>query len=93
MLDRYVQSLLVQVEQTVHSSVDLSVERRRARLILMTHDRIGRDELPLTHEFLAIMLSVRRLGAKTATHILEGAGMILARRGHIIVRRGPGGEQ
>ncbi|WP_246685534.1 helix-turn-helix domain-containing protein [Methylobacterium sp. WL103] len=52
---------------------------------MMTHDRIGREELPLTHEFLAIMLGVHRLGAKTATQMLEGTGMILAKRAHIIV--------
>ncbi|MCJ2093615.1 helix-turn-helix domain-containing protein, partial [Methylobacterium sp. J-072] len=48
------------------------------RWILMTHDRLQKDELILTHEFLAMMLGVRRPGVTTATHVLEGAGMIQA---------------
>ena len=84
-LGRYVQSLMVQVGQTVHANADLTIEGRLARWILMNHDRLGHDELPLTHEFLAIMLGVRRPGVTTATHILEGAGMIRTKRGRIIV--------
>ena len=51
----------------------------------MTQDRLGRDELPLTHDFLSMMLAVRRAGVTTSTHILEGAGMIRATRGQIKV--------
>lgn len=85
-LGRYVQALMVQVGQTVHAGMDLTVEGRLARWIVMTHDRLGRDELPLTHEFLSLMLGVRRPGVTTAMHVLEGAGMIQAKRGRITVR-------
>ena len=85
-LGRYVQSLMVQVGQTVHAAADLTVECRLARWILMTHDRLGRDELPLTHEFLSIMLGVRRPGVTSAMHVLEGSGTIANRRGRITVR-------
>jgi CRP-like cAMP-binding protein len=84
-LGRYVQSLLVQVGQTVYANADLTVEARLARWILMTHDRLEQDELPLTHEVLSKMLGVRRPTVTTATHLLEGAGMIRARRGRITV--------
>ena len=84
-LGRYVQGLIVQVAQTVYANTDFTIEARLARWILMTHDRLDSDELPLTHEFLAMMLGVRRPGVTTATHVLEGAGMIRARRGRIIV--------
>ncbi|KST60272.1 CarD family transcriptional regulator [Methylobacterium sp. GXS13] len=85
LLGRYVQSLIVQVGHTVYANTDLTIEARLARWILMTHDRLQKDELILTHEFLAMMLGVRRPGVTTATHVLEGSGMIRARRGRIIV--------
>jgi CRP-like cAMP-binding protein len=84
-LGRYVQSLIVQVGQTVYANADLTVEARLARWILMTHDRLERDELPLTHEVLSKMLGVRRPTVTMATHTLEGAGMIRAQRGRITV--------
>lgn len=84
-LGRYVQGLIVQVGQTVYANTDLTIEARLARWILMTQERLETDELPLTHEFLSMMLGVRRPGITTAVHVLEGAGMIRARRGCIIV--------
>jgi Crp-like helix-turn-helix domain len=51
----------------------------------MTQDRLQKDELPLTHEFLSMMLAVRRPGVTAATHVLEGAQIIRATRGHIKV--------
>lgn len=84
-LGRYVQSLIVQVGQTVYANADYNIEARLARWILMTQDRLRRDELPLTHDFLAMMLGVRRPGVTTALHILEGARLIQAKRGRVIV--------
>ncbi|SFL99151.1 Crp/Fnr family transcriptional regulator [Methylorubrum salsuginis] len=84
-LGRYVQSLIVQVGQTVYANADQTIEGRLARWILMTQDRLCRDELPLTHEFMATMLGVRRPGVTTALHILEGAGLVRARRGRVTV--------
>ena len=65
-----------------------SVHERLARWLLMSHDRLDGDDLPLTHEFLAIMLGVRRSGVTDQIHILEGIGAIKATRGniHIISR-------
>jgi len=84
-LGRYVQSLIVQVGQTAYANADANLEGRLARWILMTDDRLQGDELPMTHDFLSAMLSVRRPGVTTAVHILEGAGMIRAKRGRITV--------
>ncbi len=84
-LGRYVQSLIVQIGQTVYANADYTIEMRLARWILMTQDRLCRDELPLTHEFMAAMLGVHRPGVTTALHILEGAGLIQARRGRVTV--------
>ncbi|MCE4225007.1 Crp/Fnr family transcriptional regulator [Methylobacterium sp. C25] len=85
-LGRFVQSLIVQVGQTVYANADLDIEGRLARWILMSQDRLQTDDLPLTHVFLSLMLGVRRPSVTMATQTLEEAGMIKARRGHIVVR-------
>lgn len=51
----------------------------------MAHDRMDGDEVPLTHEFLALMLSVRRAGVTETIQKLERAGLLGAKRGVIIV--------
>jgi CRP-like cAMP-binding protein len=51
----------------------------------MAQDRIGRPDLPLTHEFLALMLGVRRAGVTDTLNLLEGEKIIQAVRGQVIV--------
>ena len=51
----------------------------------MADDRIDSDELPLTHEFLAIMLAVRRPGVTVAVQELEREGLISRKRGRIVL--------
>jgi CRP-like cAMP-binding protein len=51
----------------------------------MADDRIDSDELPLTHEFLAMMLAVRRPGVTTAIQELERAGLIATKRSRITI--------
>lgn len=85
LLMRYVHAYLVQVASTAHANADFSVEERLARWILMCHDRIDGDQIAITHDFLALMLSVRRPGVTVATHMLEGEHMIRAKRGLITV--------
>ena len=80
---RYVQATLAQVSQTALSNGLARLEERLARWLLMCHDRIQNDEMHLTHEFLSVMLGVRRAGVTVATHMLEGKGLIRARRGRI----------
>jgi CRP-like cAMP-binding protein len=83
---RYVQFLMTQTAQTAYANASFGVESRLARWILMTHDRLKRDDLPLTHEFMSMMLGTRRSSVTTATHVLEGNGLIRATRGVITVR-------
>jgi len=85
LLGRYVQSFIAQVGGTAYANAELTIEARLARWILMYQDRMGQDDLPITHEFLSLMLGVRRPGVTAATHMLEGSGMIQARRGRITV--------
>lgn len=85
LLLRYVQTFLVMTAQTAFVNATHTLETRLARWVLMTHDRTDGDELVLTHEFLSLMLGVRRAGVTVATHILEGNGLIKATRGRITV--------
>jgi CRP-like cAMP-binding protein len=82
----YADTLAVQVMYTALSNTIHSVEERLARWLLMSHDRVNGDELPLTHDFLALMLAVRRPSVTTSLHILEGGGLIRATRGLITIR-------
>src|SRR3954462_15230233 len=61
-LHRYTMTFLLQVSQTAACNAMHQLDERLARWLLMTHDRADGDHLPLTHEYLSIMLAVRRSG-------------------------------
>ncbi len=83
----------VQSNFTALSNAVHPVDERLARWLLMGHDRTFGNELALTHEFLAIMLAVRRPSVTTALHVLEGNGFIRAERGFITIRNRRGLEE
>src|SRR5688500_2923792 len=83
MLRRLTLALLDEVQQAVACNSLHSVERRCARWLLMTHDRVGGDEFVLTHEVLAQMLAVRRAGVTVAAGALQRAGYISYSRGRM----------
>src|SRR5215204_2053481 len=82
---RYAHTLMVQTAETAYANAGFTIEARLARWILMTDDRLNHDELPLTHDFLSMMLGVRRPGVTIAVQNLEGNRLIRAKRGHITV--------
>jgi CRP-like cAMP-binding protein len=82
---RYVQAFLIQSTHTAMSNGSATLEERLARWLLMAHDRVDGDELPLIHDFLALMLGVHRPGVTVAIHALESEGLIRAARGKITV--------
>jgi CRP-like cAMP-binding protein len=90
LLLRFIQVFAVQAAQTALANGQSKLDERLTRWLLMAHDRLGKTELPLTHELLSIMLGVRRAGVTQALHKLEGEGLIHARRGIITIldRRG-----
>lgn len=86
---RYGQAFAVQVTLTALANARHTLPGRLARWLLMCHDRINGDAMELTHEFLSVMLGVRRSGVTVAIHELEGRGYITATRGRLrILDRG-----
>jgi CRP-like cAMP-binding protein len=82
---RYAQALTVQTSGTAFANAEHTVETRLARWLLMCHDRVDGDDIQITHDFMSMMLGVRRAGVTTSLHILEGNGLIRAKRGVITV--------
>jgi CRP-like cAMP-binding protein len=89
---RYSQALMNQVMQTAVCNGLHSVEQRCCRWLLMTDDRVGRNDLRLTHDFLAIMLGVRRPTVTLIMGDLQKAGLIENGRGTIHIMDRPGLE-
>jgi CRP-like cAMP-binding protein len=82
---RYTQALINQISQSTVCNRRHSVEKRMCRWLLMSHDRVGADEFPLTQEFLAQMLGVRRPTVSAVAAILQKAGLIAYHRGTLTV--------
>lgn len=85
LLLRYVQTEIVQARQTAYVNATFTIETRLARWLLMCHDRVDGDDLPLKHEFLSMMLGVQRSGVTLALQNLEGGRCIRGRRGRVQV--------
>ena len=83
---RFVQAFGVQTTHTAVCNAQSRLDVRLARWLLMAHDRIGDDTLPITHEFLSLMLGVRRPGVTEALHALRERGLISYGRGQIRVK-------
>jgi len=92
-LHRYCQLIFETVSQSAACNRLHVIEQRCARWLLMSQDRVGRDEFNLTQEFLAEMLGVRRPGVTVAMGALEKAGLIGHSRGMITVVDRPGLEK
>jgi CRP-like cAMP-binding protein len=85
LLLRYTQALLTQISHTAVCNRLNTVEERLARWLLMVADLTQSNEFPLTQEFIAQMLGVRRSGVTVAAGILSQAGMIRYSRGRITI--------
>jgi CRP-like cAMP-binding protein len=90
---KYVQAFGVQTAHTAIANAQARMDIRLARWLLMAHDRIGDDMLPLTHEFLSLMLGVRRPGVTEALNALRKQELISYKRGDITVRNRKGLER
>jgi CRP-like cAMP-binding protein len=85
LLFRYNEAMHAQSMQTAACNGRHVVQQRFARWLLMAHDRAEGDELPLTQEFLALMLCARRSTVSEAAGPLHAAGAIRYSRGNITV--------
>jgi CRP-like cAMP-binding protein len=93
LLLRYVQVFMVQTAQTAVANARGRLDARLARWILMAHDRVRDETLPLTHEFLALMVGVRRAGVTGTLHSLVNQKLIYTGMGKVILRDRKGLER
>ena len=82
---RYVHVFMMQASQTALANGRGRLSERLARWLLMWQDRLKTRHLTVTHEFLALLLGVRRQGVTLALHELEGQGLIKGKRNRITV--------
>jgi CRP-like cAMP-binding protein len=87
------QGFMIQTAHTALANGRAKLEQRLARWLLMAHDRLTSDAVPLTHEFLAVMLGVRRAGVTVAIHGFERRGLVTTRRGQLTLVNRHGIEQ
>ena len=85
LLLRYVHVQFVQTAQTAFANACYTLDVRLARWLLRCQDRLDGTDLQITHDFLSIMLGVRRPSTTLAVQALEGQGLIRARRGKITI--------
>jgi CRP-like cAMP-binding protein len=84
------QGYLVQTAQTAACNRVHELEERLARWLMMCSDRLQSDHIPITHEFLAMMLGTRRSSVTVAAGILHKAGLITYSRGSVTIQKRDG---
>jgi CRP-like cAMP-binding protein len=82
---RFAQAITNQIAQSVLCNRIHSVDERLCRWFLMTHDRVGTDDIMLTQQFIAQMLGVRRPSVTVAAGMLQKAGLITYSRGKLTI--------
>ena len=88
----YYNYFYAQVSESVACNGLHPIQKRCCRWLLMTHDRLDSDEIPLTHEYLSYMLGVRRSGVTEVLQALQKQGVVDCSRGKIVVTDRPGLE-
>jgi CRP-like cAMP-binding protein len=84
-LQRFAMILAMQSTQLAACNRLHDVEERLSRWLLMSHERLSDESMPLTHDFLAQMLGTRRSSVSVAASILQKAGIISYTRGNVTI--------
>jgi CRP-like cAMP-binding protein len=84
-LNRFLQAYVNMLGQLAACNRMHTIYERCARWLLLTQDRVGSDQIMLTHEYLAMMLGARRSGVTIAAGTLQHAGFIRYQHGHIVI--------
>jgi CRP-like cAMP-binding protein len=84
-MQKYARFAFSQLAQTAACNRLHSLEERCCRWLLLAHDSALADNFSLTHEFLAMMLGVRRSGVSIVAHLLKKAGLIEYKRGRVTI--------
>ena len=92
-LNRFLQAYVNMLGQLAACNGMHSIYERCARWLLLTQDRVGSDQIALTHEYLAMMLGARRSGVTIAAATLQQAGFIRYAHGHIMIVNRAGLEE
>ena len=92
LLHLYVQAFMTQIAQSTACNRLHEAEQRLARWLLICRDRVGRDEMPITQEAMAVMLGVRRATVTEAASGLQRERLIRYRRGVVAIMDRPGLE-
>src|ERR1700674_3751694 len=85
LVESYTQALFGQISQAAACNRLHSSEERLSRWLLMSHDRVGTDSFPITHEFLGQMLGSRRATVTLSAGLLQAAGLIRYHRGRVTI--------
>jgi CRP-like cAMP-binding protein len=85
LLQRYTHAFLTHLSQSVACNSLHSIEKRCCRWLLMTQRRARADRFPMTHEFLAAMLGVRRASVTEVAQTLQAARLIRYKQGQVTV--------
>ncbi len=92
LVQRYAGFVMSQLTQTAACNILHSIEQRCCRWLLIAHDSALADQFPITHDFIATLLGVRRAGVQAAAATLQKAGLIKYARGKVAVTDRPGLE-
>jgi CRP-like cAMP-binding protein len=90
---KFVQAFMVQTAHSAIANARATVKERLARWLLMAHDRVPDNKLALTHEFLSLMMAVRRAGVTESLQDFEERGLVSCSRGEIVLLNRSGIEK
>ncbi|HZW53260.1 MAG TPA: Crp/Fnr family transcriptional regulator [Candidatus Elarobacter sp.] len=82
---RAVRARVFVTEQSEMCNLRHTIVERLARWLLVARERLGRDDFPVTHEFLATILGTRRAGVSEAAAVLQDRGAIVYQRGNVAI--------